>query len=269
MLLPEDARLCDDPYGVRFGEAERLLRLARRAPRLSARVIAPAFAPGILYMQVRTRVIDDALRAFVASGGRQVVLLGAGFDCRAARFARELEGGVVFEVDHPATQARKRRVLDGEPAAKTVYLAWNFEAGRPVGELPRALAEAGHDPGEPTLTIWEGVTMYLTEGAIDATVRAVRAYSTPDARFAFTYFDRGPLEHPTVSMRLRRRVVAGAGEPFRFGWDPADLPAWMRARGFEILGDREAREWARELLPARWASRCAGAGSHIAVAAAR
>jgi len=269
VLLPEDARLCDDPYGVRFGEAERLLRIARRAPRLSARVIAPAFAPGILYMQVRTRVIDDALRAFVASGGRQVVLLGAGFDCRAARFAGELEGGVVFEVDHPATQARKREVLGSEPSAKTVYLAWNFEADRPAGGLPRALAELGHDPGTPTLTIWEGVTTYLTEAAIDGTVRAVRAFSAEGSRFAFTYFDRGRLEHPTVSMRVRRRIVARAGEPFRFGWDPADLPAWMRARGFEVQRDREARQWARELLPARWASRCAGAGSHIAIAAAR
>jgi hypothetical protein len=31
----------------------------------------------VLYMQVRTRVLDDALAAFVADGGRQGVLLGA------------------------------------------------------------------------------------------------------------------------------------------------------------------------------------------------
>ena len=265
-MLPERARLCDDPYGVRFGGAEGLLRLHRRAPWLATHVVAPALAPGILYMQVRTRVIDDELRAFVASGGRQILLLGAGFDCRAARFAKQLEHAMVFEVDHPATQARKRAVLAGEAAAKTVYLAWNFEE-RAVGELPRELSVRGHDASRPTLTIWEGVTMYLQEASIDASVRAVRELSAPGSRFAFTYFDRTRLARPTLGMRVRGRAVARWGEPVRFGWDPAELPAWMRARGFEVLRDREARDWARDFLPPRWAARCAGVGSHIAIAA--
>ena len=42
----------------------------------------------VLYMQVRTRVLDDALLAFVRGGGAQIVLLGAGFDCRALPVSR-------------------------------------------------------------------------------------------------------------------------------------------------------------------------------------
>ena len=85
-------------------------------------------------MQVRTRVIDDVMLDFVRAGGRQVVLLGAGFDCRALRFERELEGATVFEVDHPATQSKKKRVLEGERGAHTEYVAWDFES-RPLSEL--------------------------------------------------------------------------------------------------------------------------------------
>src|SRR5580704_2024908 len=42
---------------------------------------------------------------------RQVVILGAGYDTRAARLPRA--GTTYFEVDHPATQAAKRERLAG------------------------------------------------------------------------------------------------------------------------------------------------------------
>src|SRR5690606_12017813 len=58
-------------------------------------------------MALRTAAIDDAVRAAVASGVRQLVILGAGYDGRAWRMP-ELHGMHVFEVDHPATQRDKR-----------------------------------------------------------------------------------------------------------------------------------------------------------------
>ncbi len=151
----------------------------------------------IIYMQVRTRVLDDVLLDFVGRGGSQVVLLGAGFDCRALRFTHELDSkhATVFEVDHPATQARKREVLRDDVGAKTEYIAWNFEE-RDMSELGAVLAEHGHDQRKPTLTIREGVTMYLTDGAIEASVRAMRDYSAPASRIAFTYVDQQPSNDP-------------------------------------------------------------------------
>src|SRR5690242_14824589 len=101
VLLPDDARLAVDPWGARFGGLPSWI-MGRTAARV---VRATSLLRWVMYLQVRTRVIDDALLAFVARGGRQIVILGAGFDCRAARFARELADGVVYEVDHPATQA--------------------------------------------------------------------------------------------------------------------------------------------------------------------
>ena len=137
--LPADARLASDPYGLGFGRSGPMPRWATRL----ALGWFPPFRSGVIYMQVRTRVLDDTLLAFVAGGGRQVVLLGAGYDCRALRFARELDGGRTFEVDHPATQAHKRRVL-GDVAQAVSYVAWNFES-RPLDELPATLAAAGHE----------------------------------------------------------------------------------------------------------------------------
>ena len=265
------AQLVEDTYGARFAgpTAQAAALVAARAPRL-ARAIArlPSLRRQLLWLQLRTRALDDEVRAFVSSGGRQVILLGAGFDARAARLHDVLDGARVLEVDHPATQARKREVLRHGRADRASYVAWDFERDD-LAALPEALASAGLDRSARALTIWEGVTMYLSEPAIDATVRAVRALATAGSRLAFTYFDRALIARPKLSWRLTARVVARAGEPFRFGWDPPELPAWLDARDLTLLSDRDDSSLARALLPADEA-RVLGEGvRHVAVAETR
>ena len=157
-------------------------------------------------------------------------------------------------------------MAEDHPRAGVEYLAWNFEE-RPLSALPDALAALGHERARRTLTIWEGVTMYLTESAIDDTVAAVRAFSAPGSPFAFTYFDkRAMIERPSALIRVVGSLVGRLGEPYRFGWDPAALSAWWSARGFAIAWDREVDDLARELLPAHHASRVKSRGRRIALA---
>jgi methyltransferase (TIGR00027 family) len=267
-FLPREARLSEDPFGLRFAEPfAPVARAARRFPSIASRALSHDHLLGI---QIRTRVLDDILLGFVAQGGRQVLLLGAGFDCRAARFRRELAGATVFEVDHPATQAKKRRVLaeagiDGEGVA---YLPWDFETA-PMSALPARLGAIGHSRARPTLTVWEGVSMYLTHDAIEAAVSAVRDLSAEASPFAFTYFDRAAIEHPPLRLQVIGAVVARFGEPFRFGWDPDELPAWLSARGFGLVSDRTDRDLAHELFPPRYATTYHGGLRHIAMAERR
>jgi methyltransferase (TIGR00027 family) len=198
-------------------------------------------------MQVRTRLLDDAVRAFVAGGGRQLVVLGAGYDCRALRLP-ELAGARIFEVDHPATQAHKRAVLDRLGVASPAhYLAWDFET-HPMDDLPAALADAGHDPAAPTATLWEGVTMYLTEAAIEASLRAIATWSAAGSVLGLTYMTRSRLRR-SLALRAVQAVVQRLGEPFRSGWEPDELPAYLAARGFTLTSDVGTVEAARQLLP--------------------
>lgn len=266
-LLGDDA-IARDPYGARFGG--RLTRAVERAARAEpvrrGVLAAPMVRRWIAYMQTRTRAIDDELLDFVAAGGRQVVILGAGYDCRAARFAAELDGARVFEIDHPATQARKRAVLDDAGAAPpVVYVAWDFEA-RPLAELPGVLARLGLDPDRPTLTIWEGVTMYLSAPAIEATIAAIRQLGGAGSRLVFTYVERAMVERPRLLARAFLGVLAQIGEPFRFGWDPDELPAWLAARGLALRTDRRVVDLAVDLLPADLAAHVHGVERHVAVA---
>ena len=65
--------------------------------------------PGGYYFHIaRTKHIDEMLERAIGGGIQQLVILGAGYDSRPYRFARQLEGVRVFEVDQPATQARKK-----------------------------------------------------------------------------------------------------------------------------------------------------------------
>src|SRR4051812_18792865 len=68
-----------------------------------------------LWVAVRTAYMDAALQHWTSSphGFTQVVLLGAGLDTRAARLSKA--GLRFFEVDHPLSQADKRRRLAALP----------------------------------------------------------------------------------------------------------------------------------------------------------
>ncbi len=279
-LLPDSVRIADDPYGAAFtsvqlsrmiesavgtagdGTLVQTLR-AIRAP--IARL--PGIQRWILYMQVRTRVIDDIVRAFVAAGGTQLVVLGAGYDTRVLRLP-ELGHVRVFEIDHPATQSHKQVVLArlGIESPST-YVTWDFET-MPTDDLPAALADAGHDATARSLTIWEGVTMYLTEPAIDASLRAITAWSAPGSQLAMTYFAKSRLVEPSLTTRAIAAVVSRIGEPWRFGWTPDELPAYLEAHGLELVDDIALCDAARELLPPELARQVDDPGRRIALAAA-
>lgn len=265
-LLPEAVRIADDPYGLAFSSSP-LARLVNRSHGERAEAIAriPGLCTWIVHMQVRTRVIDDAVRAFAALGGRQVVVLGAGYDCRALRLP-ELAGARVYEVDHPATQGHKLAVLERLGATSPArHLAWDFET-HAMDDLPGALAEAGHDPAAPTLTIWEGVTMYLTEGAIDASLRAIATWSTPGSELAMSYLAKSRHGGLSIATRMVQAMVQRLGEPFKTTWVPEQLPDFLEARGFDLVRDVSTAAAARELMPPDLAAQVTRDDSHVALA---
>jgi len=258
-FLPAPMRLVDDPYGLRFAGGLRALR-EEGALAAGARVTSRVWLRGRLRMavvlqQLRTRFIDEDVEAFAASGGRQLVLLGAGFDCRAWRL-RALESVTVFEVDHPATQAKKRALMEREQArARVVFVPWDFER-EPLERLRARLGLDGHDARAATMTISEGVLPYLTDEAVEATFAAVARYSGPGSLFTFTYFDRALLSERSGDARGVRIAVRLMGEPFRHGFDPGALPRWLDERGFVLARDETTNVLAARMLPptslSRW-----------------
>jgi methyltransferase (TIGR00027 family) len=231
-----------DPFARRFLRGRyrlaALLPAAALARAIDARWPGPRAA-----VCVRTRWLDDAIGAAQAAGLDQLVLLGAGFDARAHRLPG-IERVRVFEVDHPATQAMKRRVVGAAPAHVS-YVPVIF--GRDA--LPDALARAGLRADQRTLLLWEGVTNYLDEPTVDTTLRfAARA----GEELLFTYVDRAVIDGKKLFTGGPESVahVKKLGEPFTFGFDPPELPAYLGARGLELEHDLPLSEAARRYYPA-------------------
>ncbi len=220
-------RLFVDPYAEPFTRGRlRLLARWSRLPVVGAaaswvydRVAGPGPRPSAV---ARTRFIDDAVTDR-APAVDQLVLLGAGFDTRAHRLPAAA-GLTTFEVDHPATQARKVAVVAGEglDARGVVYVPVDFEHDH----LDTELLAAGFDPGRPAIFVWEGVTNYLTADAVDATLEIVRTLAAPGSVLVLTYVDAGVLDGSVTFPEAERwvRNVQRAGEPWTFGVVPAAAP---------------------------------------------
>jgi methyltransferase (TIGR00027 family) len=238
-------RLFVDPFAEPFTRG-RLRFLARwsRVPVVGAlaawvydRVAGPGPRPSAV---ARTRFIDDAVTA-AADTAEQLVLLGAGFDTRAHRLPAA-RGITTFEVDHPATQARKVAIVAGEglDTRRVTYVPVDFERDR----LDTALLAAGFDATRPAVFVWEGVTNYLTADAVDATLAVVRALAAPGSVLVFTYVHAGVIDGTVTFPEAERWVhnVQRAGEPWTFGLVPADVPEHLRTRGFELVTDVSTRD---------------------------
>jgi len=250
---PAAVRIADDQLAARLLSPEfRLLAVAARLPsarRLLEVVIDhrwPCVRSGVV---ARTRLIDQVVLRELGNVG-QVLILGAGFDTRAWRLDG-MHRAHVFELDHPLTQAAKQDALrrSGYSAAHVSFVPVVFGTDDPG----RALALAGFTPGVPTLVLWEGVTNYLDSDAVDATFRLLDGLLGVGSLVLFTYVDAGMLDGSAVfagaatTMRAVRRV----GEPFTFGFVPAELPAYLAARGFELLSDQRVSDVAERYYPAR------------------
>jgi methyltransferase (TIGR00027 family) len=238
--LPSDRRLFEDPFAERFlsprlALVARLVRLPGVADLVSA-FIDRRWAGARSWVVARTRLIDDALNEALARGIGQAVILGTGFDSRAYRLGR-LRGVPVFEVDHPDTLARKRRMLGAasiDVPSNIRFVATDFH----VGDLDIAMTEAGYSSAVPTFLLWEGVTAYLTAAAVDATLRWC-AQSASGSELVFTYVHRAILDDPTVFAGTGRLSAAlrAAGERWTFGLDPAELSGYLRNRGLHLEED--------------------------------
>lgn len=233
-----ERRIVDDPYAHLFlgpwlrgalASLERTGRLGERGEQL--------FPNLTTYVLTRHRFIDDCLAVALARGRfEQLVLLGAGYDTRAYRFADALDGRPTFEVDHPATGDRKARVVrqraSALPRARITRVPIDFQS-QALGD--RLLSE-GFRRGARTFWVWEGVSPYLTRAAVKATLTTLRELSARGSDLAMDFWFL--LDSPAAiatAVRMSSQLLAILGEPVTFGLDPDDAPDFMRRAGFRTV----------------------------------
>lgn len=202
----------------------------------------PGLWGGIL---CRKRFIDEKL--LEASGGIDALVnLGAGFDTRAYRML--LGAGVsAWDVDQPMNIDAKRRRLSNRSGSfpeqvRLVAIDFTRDA------LDTTLAAHGYDRQRRTFFIWEGVTQYLDETSVRKTLDFL-ATAAHGSRLVFTYVRRDFLAGRQFDGQdaLYRRFVTKRGI-WRFGIDPADLPAFLAPYGWRVSEAPEPETLARRYI---------------------
>ncbi len=188
------------------------------------------------YFLARTLYLDGIVERSLRAGVPQVVFLGAGYDTRPYRFKDLLVRTRIFELDVAPTQQRKREMLEAagvDIPAEVTYATLDFEK-KAIGDV---LLEAGFDPSQKTLFIWEGVTYYLTARAVDHTLDAVRRQAPQGSALCFDYM----IEAPDMSSRYRVKEVleawraAYSGERVQFGIKEGTIRTFLSKRGYDLV----------------------------------
>jgi methyltransferase (TIGR00027 family) len=202
-----------------------------------------------LFIAMRSRFAEDSAAHAIEKGVRQILVLGAGLDTFAYRLERTQDLRV-FELDHPTTQTEKRRRLTEaqiEEPEHVSYVAHDFESG----SMTAALKAAGLDPDKGAFVLWLGVTPYLTEEAVFATLGELASWPG-GTEVVFDYANPPDRVTDAAARNFHREMaerVAASGEPFRCYLDSAALHARARELGFTDIEDLDRAELVARYLP--------------------
>ena len=233
--------------------------------RLLIRMVEWWALPGVLLHYVlRKRFLERIVRTALKENFQQVVVLGGGFDTLALRLQKEFPDVTFMEVDHPATQGDKRRRLAEAQIAEprhVAYVAHDFEHG----SMTAALEAGGLNPTKRTFVLWLGVTPYLTEDAVFATLGEL-ARLPGGVEVAFDYANPPHAVEEAATRNFHREMaerVAASGEPFRCYLDTGELHARALSLGFAEIEDLDRAALVKRYLPLLPVAPRSGPGGHV------
>lgn len=130
-------------------------------------------------------------------------------------------------------------------------------------DLASSMSASGYRGSARALIVWDGVTNYLTDAAVDATLRWC-ARASPGSLVLFTCVHRDVLTRPSAFVGTKNLFASleKAGERFTFGLEPSELPAYLAERGLRLESDVGAGSIGSATTAPRHAA-CAGTSSTV------
>jgi methyltransferase (TIGR00027 family) len=220
----ESGGLFEDPYSEKIaGEHGRALanRFCEKSPQLGGMVAA------------RTKHLDMRLENFLQNGGRNVVLLGTGYDMRIFRL-KIPAGTSVYELDFPTVLIDRQNRLD------------EFAIDDPDGvdriPLPidlrtttlAAILKDQVDFDSPIFVAWEGVSMYFHEPEVRTILQGILpVFKNPESRLWVDFIHEAAVVNPDIYPEVKAFMqgMQLLGEPFVFG--PKSIEDFMNSNGFQ------------------------------------
>ena len=228
---------CGD-FLARYFLTNKYKLMVRLMPgRLIKKIIHRSSPGSYCFMITRTKHFDKILLQEINARVQQVVILGAGYDTRPFRFANQLNGVPVFEVDFPGTQVYKRKKLQsifkGDPPGIT-FIPLDFNK-RPFNE---ALIENGFSPELKTLFLWEGVSYYLAEPVVKQVLNFVSSCAGGSS-ILFDYATRDFVngDESSYGGKQLARWLKKIREPFLFGMNAGETNSFVSNCKLSLVTD--------------------------------
>ena len=230
-MISDDLACLILPFGVRmFVRLMRFVAVRDWMVRTTEKSI-----PGIWgSLMCRKRYIDDRLIEAIGQIDA-VVNLGAGFDTRLYRLP-ELAETPAWEVDHIGNIESKRTRLQklfGEVPAHVKLVSIDFDRE----QLHPVLASCGYSLDQQTFFIWEGVTQYVTEAGIKATLDFL-AGAASGSRLVFSYVLSNFINGTNLygQGKLYQQYVI-ENKAWLSGMNPEDVEDFLKPYGWRVVED--------------------------------
>lgn len=191
------------------------------------------------YVIARTKYFDELFLQYLNQQIPQIVLLGAGYDSRAYRYANQIKNSKIYEVDASSTQKLKCQILkDNELKIhpNVLYVTADFEQD----DWFQGLYDAGFESALQTLYICEGVTFYLSPESVDSMLSLLRQYSLTGSVLSFDYQHRDN-ENTLIDTGLK-------DENIKFGLNVLECNHYLRSLGYFVIEKVDCEEMSNRYL---------------------
>ncbi len=232
-----EERICYDPFAREFLPEGFTVIGKHEISEQDALNLFKQIVPGFHeFFLARTRYIDDYLKEFIERGLEQLVILGAGYDSRAYRFDELKKDITIFEVDNSATQnVKKKKVCEifNRLPDHVRYVSVDFQNE----DLEYCLIQNGYDDHLKTLFIWEGVTMYIDQEAVDGTLSFISKNSAKGTAviFDYTYPEVIAGTYERLEAKEWLKIAQNSDEPLLFGISNNHIEKFLSDRNFHNI----------------------------------
>ena len=195
------------------------------------------------WVVARTKYIDGQFAAISERSFNQVLILGGGFDSRTVRFATELAGMHLFEMDAGTTQIMKTKQFAARGIAlpeNLTLISINFD----LEPISVKLENSGFVSGVKTFVLLEGVLQYLKPESVSqlfsmfqhllgggSVVLCDYAHSQTFQENSSQYGQEGMLD-----------TLARYGESWQFALDESEVGTFFAPFGFKVLDRKSPRD---------------------------
>lgn len=198
----------------------------------------------------RSAYCETVLKTAMRTGTEQYVILGAGFDTFAFREPEFMQKYIVYEIDHPKTQADKiKRIAHAglNIPDNLIFVGVDFTQDN-LGEM---LLSAGFNKTKKTFFSWLGVSYYLCREDIEKMLENISSFAADGSTLLFDYADAGLFLSDEKRVQNMIAMAKAGGEKMKSSFNYWSMEQMLSDYGFLIYEILEPKDIQTQIIGKR------------------